>query len=423
MAGRPMVHYILDAIAEVTAEKPVLVVGYGAEQVRQAVGDRVIYVEQAEQLGTGHALLQARGPLEGQVEAILALYGDMPLLSPGTLRSLIQLHQEGQAPITLLTCQADDSMGFGRILRDGEGRVVAIVEETVATEEQRRIKELNCGVYCFRADWLWSHLHRLPLSLKGEYYLTDLAAMAIGEGERVEALTIADPTEALGINDRVHLARVEAIVRQRVCEALMLSGVTILDPPSAYIDAPVHIGQDTTIHPHTHIQGDTQIGRDCTIGPHTIIRDSTIGDGCRVLSSVIEEAILEDGVSVGPFSHLRKGTHLAEGVHVGNFGEVKNSYLGPGTKMGHFSYVGDATVGREVNIGAGTVTCNYDGVAKYRTIIEDRAFIGSDTMLVAPVRVGTGAKIGAGSVVTHDIPPGSVAYGVPARVQGKVGER
>jgi len=422
VAGRPMVYYILDTIAEVTAERPVLVVGYGAEQLRQAVGDRVVYVEQAEQLGTGHALLQARRLLEGRADTVLALYSDMPLLSSGTLRSLLQLHQEGQAPITMLTCRADDPMGFGRILRDGEGRVVGIVEEAVATEEQRRIKEINCGVYCFRADWLWLHLHKLPLSPKGEYYLTDLVAMAIGEGERVEALTAADPTEVLGINDRVHLARAEAIVRRRIREELMLSGVTIIDPPSTYIDALVHIGQDTTIHPHTHIQGDTRIGRDCLIGPNAIIRDSIIGNGCRILASVIEEAILEDEVSVGPFSHLRKGAHLAKGVHVGNFGEVKNSYLGPGTKMGHFSYVGDATVGREVNIGAGTVTCNYDGVAKYRTIIEDGAFIGSDTMLVAPVRIGAGAKIGAGSVVTHDIPPGSVAYGVPARVKGKVGE-
>jgi len=226
----------------------------------------------------------------------------------------------------------------------------------------------------------------------------------------------------LGINDRTHLAQAEAVVRKRINERWMLEGVTLLDPTLIFIDATVRIGQDTIIYPNTYLQGATTIGRQCRLGPNTIVRNSTVGDGCTIEASVIEGAILEEDVDVGPFSHLRKGAHLATGVHVGNFGEVKNSYLGPGTKMGHFSYLGDATVGREVNIGAGTITCNYDGQRKHPTIIEDGAFIGSDTMLVAPVRVGAGAKIGAGSVVTHDIPPHSVAYGVPARVRGKVEE-
>jgi bifunctional UDP-N-acetylglucosamine pyrophosphorylase/glucosamine-1-phosphate N-acetyltransferase len=226
----------------------------------------------------------------------------------------------------------------------------------------------------------------------------------------------------LGINDRSHLAQAEAIMRQRINEKWMLEGVTLLEPALVFIDVTVEIGQDTIIYPNTYLQGATAIGRQCRLGPNTIVRDSTIGNGCTIEASVVEGAVLEDGADVGPFSHLRPGAHLARGVHVGNFGEVKNSYLGPGTKMGHFSYLGDATVGQEVNIGAGTITCNYDGQRKHRTIIEDGAFIGSDTMLVAPVRVGGGAKIGAGSVVTHDIPPGSVAYGVPARVRGKVEE-
>jgi len=423
LAGKPLVQYAVEMAAQLTSEKPLLVVGYGADQVRQALGDRVTYVEQKEQLGTGHALLQARPLLEGRSETVLVWCADMPFLSADTLRRLLELHERGKGPIAMLTVEADDPMGFGRVLRNEAGQVVGIVEEAVATDAQKEIRELNCAVYCFDGDWLWPHLAQLPLSPKGEYYLTDLVAMAVAEGHLVETLKISDATEALGINDRSHLAQAEAVMRQRINEKWMLEGVTLLDPTLVFIDATVQIGQDTTIYPNTYLQGATTIGCHCRLGPNTIVRDSTIGDGCIIEASVVEGAVLEDDVDVGPFSHLRKGTHLAKGVHVGNFGEVKNSYLGPGTKMGHFSYLGDATVGKEVNIGAGTVTCNFDGQRKHPTIIEDGAFIGSDTMLVAPVRVGAGARIGAGSVVTHDIPPGSVAYGVPARVKGKVGEK
>ena len=422
LAGKPMVQYSVETAAQATSEKPLLVVGNGADDVRLAVGDQVIYVEQREQLGTGHAVLQARPLLEGRSETVLVCYADMPLLSAETLRRLLELHGEDKGPITMLTVEADDPMGFGRILRDEGGQLVGIVEEAVATEEQKAIRELNCGVYCFDNDWLWPHLAQLPLSPKGEYYLTDLVAMAVAEGQVVAALKISDVTEVLGINDRTHLAQAEAVMRQRINKKWMLEGVTLLDPTLVFIEATVEVGQDTVIYPNTYLQGATTIGRQCRLGPNTIVRDSTVDDGCIIEASVIEGAVLEEGVDVGPFSHLRKGAHLAKGVHIGNFGEVKNSYLGPGTKMGHFSYLGDATVGREVNIGAGTITCNYDGQRKHRTIIEDGAFIGSDTMLVAPVRVGARAKIGAGSVVTHDIPPGSIAYGVPARVKGDVKE-
>jgi bifunctional UDP-N-acetylglucosamine pyrophosphorylase/glucosamine-1-phosphate N-acetyltransferase len=420
LAGKPMVQYSVETAAQLTTEKPLLVVGNGADEVRRVVGDRVIYVEQREQLGTGHALLQARPLLEGRSETVSVCYADMPLLSVDTLRRLLELHAESKGPITMLTVEADDPMGFGRILRDEDGQVIGIVEEAVATDAQKAIRELNCGVYCFDGHWLWPHLTRLPLSPKGEYYLTDLVAMAVAEGKAVEALTISDVTEVLGINDRSHLAQAEAAMRQRINKKWMLEGVTLLDPTLVFIDATVEVGQDTVIYPNTYLQGATVIGRQCRLGPNTIVRDSTIGDGCIVEASVVEGAVLEEDVDVGPFSHLRKGAHLAKGVHVGNFGEVKNSYLGPGTKMGHFSYLGDATVGEDVNIGAGTITCNYDGQRKHPTIIEDGVFIGSGTMLVAPVRIGAGAKIGAGSVVTHDIPPGSVAYGVPARVKGEV---
>ena len=422
LAGKPMVQYAVEMAAELTPEKPLLVVGNGADQVRRAVGDQVIYVEQRELLGTGHALLQTRPLLEGRSETVAAWYADMPLLSADTQRQLLELLEESKGPIAMLTVEADDPMGFGRILRDEAGQVVGIVEEAVATEEQKAIRELNCGVYCFDGHWLWPHLAQLPLSPKGEYYLTDLVAMAVAEGQVVEALKISDVTEVLGINDRSHLAQAEAAMRQRINQKWMLEGVTLLAPALTFIDATVEIGQDTVIYPNTYLEGATTIGRQCRLGPNTIVRDSTIGNGCTVEASVVEGAVLEDGADVGPFSHLRQGAHLAQGVHVGNFAEVKNSYLGPGTRMGHFSYLGDATVGEDVNIGAGTITCNYDGQHKHPTIIEEGAFIGSDTMLVAPVRVGAGAKIGAGSVVTHDIPPGSIAYGVPARVRGEVKE-
>jgi len=422
LAGKPMVQYAVEMAAQLISEKPLLVVGHGADQVRRAIGDQVIYVEQREQLGTGHALLQARPLLEGRSETVLVCCADMPFLSTGTVRRLLELHEEEKGPITMLAVEADDPKGFGRILRDEAGQVVGIVEEAVATDAQKAIRELNCGVYCFDSDWLWPHLAQLPLSPKDEYYLTDLVAMAVAEGEVVEALKISDVTEVLGINDRSHLAQAEALMRQHINQKWLLEGVTLLAPALTFIDATVKIGQDTIIYPNTYLQGATAIGCQCRLGPNTIVRDSTIGDTCTVEASVVEGAVLEEGVDVGPFSHLRQGAHLAKGVHVGNFGEVKNSYLGPGTRMGHFSYLGDATVGQEVNIGAGTITCNYDGQRKHPTVIEDGAFIGSDTMLVAPVRVGAGAKIGAGSVVTHDIPPGSIAYGVPARVRGKVRE-
>ncbi|MBM4429133.1 MAG: UDP-N-acetylglucosamine diphosphorylase/glucosamine-1-phosphate N-acetyltransferase [Chloroflexi bacterium] len=419
IAGRPMIEYILDAVAQVTEDRPVLVIGHGADLIRQTVGDTVTYVLQEEQLGTGHAVLQARDRLQGGADDVLVLYGDMPLLSPLTVQSLVQAHHGHAGPITMLTCVHEEPMGFGRILRDEHGRILTIVEERQATPQQLAIRELNPGVYCFRAVWLWEHLPRLPLSPKGEYYLTDLVHMAVAEGLAVETILVKDPLETLGVNDRMHLARVEGVVRQRVREELMRAGVTIIDPSSTYVDATATVGQDTVLFPNTHLQGRTCVGRNNLIGPNTIVRDSTIGDECRVEASVVEGAVLEDQVSVGPFAHLRKGAHLAQGVHMGNFGEVKNSYLGPGAKMGHFSYVGDAVIGADANIGAGTVTCNYDGVRKHATVIDEGAFIGSGTMLVAPVKVGSRAVVGAGSVVTHDVPADSVAYGVPARVKGK----
>jgi bifunctional UDP-N-acetylglucosamine pyrophosphorylase/glucosamine-1-phosphate N-acetyltransferase len=411
-----MVLHAVDTARELADSPPVLIVGHHAEAVRETVGEAATYVVQAEQLGTGHAVLQARRMLEGKSDLVLVTYADMPLLQPETLRRLIERQTANSGPITMLMLTSDNPRGFGRVVRDADGAVREIVEEAAATPEQLAIEDLNAGVYCFDATWLWANVEHIPLSLpKAEYYLTDLVGMAAAQGLRVEAIAVVDQSEALGINTRVHLAEAEAVMRQRINNEWMEAGVTMLDPSSVYIEASVIIGQDTTILPNTIIRGRTTVGSRCHIGPNALIEDSSIGDGCRVVASVIEEAVMEDGSDVGPFSHLRRGAHLCSGAHVGNFAELKNTTLGPGAKMGHFSYLGDAQVGSEANIGAGTITCNYDGERKHPTIIEEGAFIGSDTMLVAPVRIGRGAKTGAGSVVTRDVSDETLVYGVPAR--------
>jgi bifunctional UDP-N-acetylglucosamine pyrophosphorylase/glucosamine-1-phosphate N-acetyltransferase len=421
--GKPLVWYCLEAAFQASGTKPLIVIGHGAEEVRKSLGDAAAFVLQEEQLGTGHAVRQAEALLRGKSDLVLVTYGDMPALSSRTLQQMIQVQTLHSGPMTMLTVVVDDPRGFGRVVRDEKGQVRGVVEEAQATPEQMQIKELNAGVYCFSADWLWNALPRIPLSPKGEYYLTDLAGLAAADQLSIQAIQAADPGEMIGINTRAHLAEAAEILRGRINHAWMLAGVTLIDPPRTYIEPTVEIGQDTVIWPNTYLQGKTQVGTDCELGPDTIIRDTKIGNHCKVLASVLEGAWLEDDVDMGPFGHLRKGAHLAQGVHMGNFGEVKNSYLGPGTKMGHFSYLGDATIEGEVNIGAGTITCNYDGEHKYPTEIARGAFIGSDTMLVAPVKIGEGAKTGAGAVVTHDVPAHTVVVGVPARPLQKSEEK
>jgi bifunctional UDP-N-acetylglucosamine pyrophosphorylase/glucosamine-1-phosphate N-acetyltransferase len=416
LGHKPMVMHCVDTALELSEQPPVLVIGHAAQQVRDAVGEKARYVVQEEQLGTGHAVMQASDTLKGKSDHVIVFYGDMPLLRSETLQELRRVQQNNDGPISMLTLISDEPRGFGRIVRNNAGHVIAIVEEAVATPEQLAINELNVGVYCFDADWLWLHLDDIPLTQpKGEYYLTDMVEIAVIQGRAVQAITVTDPGEVLGINTRVHLAEAETALRQRINHQLMLSGVTIVDPATAYIQSTVKIGPDTVIQPNTVIEGQTVIGSGCEIGPNTLIRDSHIGDRCQILASVIEYATMEDDVDVGPYGHLRKGAYLESGVHMGNFGEVKNSRLRKGVKMGHFSYIGDGDIGEETNIGAGTITCNYDGKNKHKTVTGKNVFIGSDTMLVAPLTLGDNSRTGAGSVVTHDVPSGELVYGVPAR--------
>jgi bifunctional UDP-N-acetylglucosamine pyrophosphorylase/glucosamine-1-phosphate N-acetyltransferase len=415
ICGQPMIHFAVQVAKDSGAEKTVVVIGHGAEKVQQYLGSSVDFALQSEQLGTGHAVLSAKNVVADEYDFVLVTNGDMPLLTETTLSQLVDTQLNNAGPLTLMTMISQDPMGFGRILRGDNDSVIAIVEEVQCTPEQLAIRELNVGAYCFEAKWLWQALQRLPLSPKGEYYLTDVVGIAVDDGLRVAALTMKDNQEALGINTRVHLAEAEAIMRKRILEKLMLDGVTVIDPTSTYVENTVRIGIDTILQPNTFLRGDTAIGEGCVIGPNTIITDCQVGNRCTILAVVMEKAIVEDGVDMGPFARLRKGAHLGPGVHMGNFGEVKDSYLGAGTKMGHFSYIGNATIGKDVNIGAGTVTCNYDGEKKHPTVIGDRVFIGSDTMLVAPLTIGDDAKTGAGAVVTHDVPAGEVVVGVPAK--------
>ncbi|MBV7336934.1 bifunctional UDP-N-acetylglucosamine diphosphorylase/glucosamine-1-phosphate N-acetyltransferase GlmU [Chloroflexi bacterium TSY] len=428
ICGRALVDWSTSVAEQVSTILPTVVVGHGREKVQALLGNRVQYVVQTELLGTGHAVKQTEVLLRkrtddqqadsAQPDIVLVIYSDMPLLRSETLFALLLRFQSERehtdVPIAMLTIVRDDPQGFGRIIRNQEQQIEAIIEEADCTPEQKQIRELNPGIYCFDAEWLWSNLDKIPLSTKGEYYLTDMIGIAVQQGKRICSVS-ANPEEVNGINTRVHLALASQVMRQRILEKLMLAGVTVVDPHSTYIDDTVQIGQDTTIMPGSILRGDTVVGQHCVIGPYSQICDSTIGNNCLINHSVVEGASIADECEVGPFGHLRKGAQLDHGVHMGNFGEVKNSYLGPGTKMGHFSYIGDAHLEDGVNIGAGTITCNYDGIEKHKTYIGKDTFVGSGTLLIAPVTIGNNANTGAGSVVTRDVAADTLVYGVPAR--------
>ena len=419
LLGKPIVFHALDAVLPYVDLAPVLVTGFGGEQVREelarAYGSAVTFALQAEQLGTGHAVRSAEDQLRGKADMLLVTFGDMPMLRPETIERLIQIHRETGSTLTMTSVIGDLPRGFGRVVRSSDGSVQAIVEEAVATPEQLKIREYNISAYCFDAEWMWQNLEKLKPSPKGEFYITDLVAEAKAQACRVEAVVLEDLAEGLGINNRVDLADCERALRKRINQQWMLAGVSFLDPDTTTVEMDVTIGQDTVLYPNTHLRGRTSIGENCVIGPDTTLLHTSVGDNSVIQYSTAEKATVGSHVTMGPFCHLRSGAVLMDHVHLGNFGEVKDSTLGEHTKMGHFSYIGNALIGKDVNIGAGTITCNFDGKAKHLTEIGDETFIGSDTMLVAPLKIGKRAKTAAGAVVTHDVPDETLDVGVPAR--------
>jgi bifunctional UDP-N-acetylglucosamine pyrophosphorylase / glucosamine-1-phosphate N-acetyltransferase len=412
VCGRPVLWHVLQASRRARPARVVVVVGHGRKQVEDAVRSwdfrpEPVFVDQGEPLGTGHAVLAAEGAV-GTVSDVLVMAGDDPLVSRDDVAALLRAHRRTGAAASILTTELDDPTGYGRVVREGD-ELVGIVEETDAPPRVRAIREVSTLVYAFRAADLFA---ALPLvdreNRQGEYYLPEVLAVLKDKGEKVAAVPV-DFGGGLGVNSRGGLAAAARIMRSRINAAHMASGVTLVDPDQTYIDVEVRIGRDTVIHPMTFLEKDTRIGADCTIGPSTRIVESRVGDGARVEFSVVVEARVGKRVTVGPFAYLRPGADFADGAKAGSFVEIKKSRIGKDSKVPHLAYVGDATVGRNVNIGAATVTVNYDGWDKHVTVIEDDVKIGSDTMLVAPVKVGRGAMTGAGSVVTRDVPPGALA--------------
>jgi bifunctional UDP-N-acetylglucosamine pyrophosphorylase/glucosamine-1-phosphate N-acetyltransferase len=418
-----MIWWVTEAVREATEMNPHVVIGPKDDAVKELLGEDAHFILQKERLGTAHAVMQAADSLRGKSDYVLVINGDMPLLKLETLVSMIRTQEDNSGPVTILTGKPSRSRGFGRIVRNSEGVIREIIEEAHASPNQLEMVEVNVGAYCFRSDWLWPQLSMLKPSPKGEFYITDMVGMAVASGERVGWVDIQHEDEIIGINTREHLAEAQSAIQRRINSKLMDGGVTIIDPTTAYIDVNVKIGSDSTVMPNTYIQGITEIGEGCEIGPNTLIHNSSLGDRCQVLMSVLKGAILEDDVDVGPFARLRPGAYLSKGVHVGNFGEIKQSRLGQGVKLGHFSYIGDTTIGENSNIGAGTITCNFDGESKHETIIGKGVFIGSDTMLVAPLTLGDGSRTGAGSVVTKDVPENTLVAGIPARAIRKLDKK
>lgn len=413
--GKTLIEHVVDTALELTcAERIFVVVGHQAVQVRQILASRGVgFIEQREQKGTGHALLAGREALAPLGGWLMALYGDCPLIPVETLAQLVSAHRQSGASATVITTELDDPTGYGRILRDSDGQVRAIVEQKAATPEQLKIREINSGIYCFRAADFWSHAGEIrPDNPAKEYYLTDIVEILRGAGQSVRPMRIADPAEVLGINNRIELAKVDAIFRARKTEELMLAGVTIEKPETVSIDAGVRVGMDTVIEPFVRLSGATSIGEQCRIGACSILEDSTLGN--RVLVGAYTSIVssrLEDDAHAGPYARLRMGAYLEAGAHAGNFVELKKTRLGARSKAMHLAYLGDSGIGQGVNIGAGTITCNYDGVAKHATQIGDGAFVGSNSTLVAPVEIGAGAYLGAGSVITETVPADALGLG------------
>lgn len=433
LGGRPLIaHVCRTASALVMGERPVyVVVGHQAEEVKEAVRAELgeggaVFVTQTEQRGTGDAVFAARAALGDANSTLLVISGDVPLVRAETLGSLVHQHRTHRgrgAACTLMAVRLEDPTGYGRVIRDEEGRFQKIVEQKDATPDERQVGEINAGIYCFETRRLFPALERVkPENAQGEFYLTDVPAILRADGEDVSVYTHTDAREVSGINTRVELSEFERILRLRTLRSLMLnSGVTVIDPQHTYVSPDAQIGRDTTLHPNVHVEGRTVIGEGCEIGQGSRITDSRVGNGVTVKDHcVIADSEVADHCVVGPFAHLRMNARAEEGAHVGNFVEMKKSRLGAKAKANHLTYLGDADIGERTNIGAGTITCNYDGKNKHPTVIEHDVKIGSDTMLVAPVRVGARSVTGAGSVVTEDVPPDTLVAGVPAKIKKKL---
>ncbi|MEK4626716.1 MAG: bifunctional UDP-N-acetylglucosamine diphosphorylase/glucosamine-1-phosphate N-acetyltransferase GlmU [Solibacillus sp.] len=421
VCGKPMVEHVIDHIGSLDVERIVTVVGHGAELVKETLGEKSEYVLQAEQLGTAHAVQQAE-PILGSLEGTtLVVCGDTPLIRPETMQALFAHHEKQNAKATILTAVAENPTGYGRILRDGSGQVSQIIEQKDATAEQQLVKEINTGTYCFDNKALFDALKQVNNNnAQGEYYLPDVIEILQKQGEIVSAYVTDDFNETLGVNDRFALSQAEELMRARINEHHMRNGVTIINPATTHISADAIIGSDSVILPGVIIEGTTVIGEDCEIGPNSHIVDSQIGNGTTIHSSVVLNSHVGNETTVGPFAHIRPDSSLGDHVKIGNFVEVKKSTLGNATKVSHLSYIGDAEIGNNVNVGCGSITVNYDGKNKFKTIIEDDVFVGCNSNLVAPVKLGKGSFIAAGSTITKEVPEDALAI-ARARQENKQG--
>ena len=405
VGGRPMVRHVIRAACEAGADRNIVVIGFGADQVRDCLGNQVEYAVQEQQLGTGHAILQAKDAIGDFSGTIMVLCGDTPLLRSETLKQLYHTHCKNHAEATVLTAKVPNPAGYGRVIRGDQGEVLRIVEQKDASPDELACNEVNTGIYCFQKEALFSALDQITCNnQQGEYYLTDVLEILVSAGKQVGAMPVADFQEMLGINSRVQLAEAERILRDRILTDFMDNGVTIMDPASTFIDSEVIVGPDTVIYPFTWLEGNTVIGDHCQIGPNTRLQNAVVGNYTVIHFSYGHDCSVADYAAIGPYVHLRPGADLGSHVKVGNFVEVKNSHVGANSKLPHLSYIGDADIGERVNMGCGTITVNYDGQKKHRTTIEDDAFIGCNSNMVAPVTVCKGAYVGAGSTITKEVP-------------------
>jgi bifunctional UDP-N-acetylglucosamine pyrophosphorylase/glucosamine-1-phosphate N-acetyltransferase len=410
VCGKAMVQHVVDQVSELSMQEIVTVIGHGAEIVREQLGDNVQYALQKEQLGTAHAVREAESMLQTHQGTTVVLYGDTPLITKETIEALLDHHESMGAKATVLTATAQNPTGYGRVIRSSNGSVERIVEQKDATEEQKNIDEINTGIYCFDNRTLFETLHHVGNdNSQGEYYLPDVIEILQNKGEKVEAFTTVDFEETIGVNDRIALSEAERVMRRRVNEHHMRNGVTLIDPANTYISADVDIGADTVVYPGCTLSGKISIGSDCEIGPQTELKNCKIGERTNIKQSIVTESDIGNGVKIGPFAHVRPETIIGDEVKVGNFVEVKKSSMANGSKASHLSYVGDAEIGRDVNLGCGSITVNYDGKSKYLTKVEDGAFIGCNVNLVAPVTVGKRAFVAAGSTVTDTVPDGAMS--------------